>query len=62
MAKQPRRKQKDMHQSGFLVRLPEAYRGPLEELKAATGCPLAVSVRRAVRAYLKEHGKTPPEE
>lgn len=50
----------DQHTSGFLVRLPTAYRAKLRELKDRTDVPIAASVRRAVDAYLLAVGIEPP--
>jgi hypothetical protein len=60
MPKKPKRTQ-DRHASGFMVRLPEPYRAALQELKSQTDRPLSAMVRRAVDAYLKANGKTPPD-
>lgn len=59
--KKPKAKQPDAHRSGFLVRIPEAYRAKLEELKTKTDRPYTAAVRRALDAYLKEHGIQPPD-
>jgi predicted DNA-binding protein len=56
----PKKKPADQHKSGFLVRLPEAYRAKLQELKQKTDRPMAASVRRALDAYLKANGIEPP--
>jgi hypothetical protein len=53
-------KKKDNHKSGFLVRLPEAYRGLLQLLKQKTDRPITASVRRGVDKELKENGIEPP--
>lgn len=50
----------DKHASGFMVRLPESYRGPLERMKREHGRPITESVRRALDAYLKANGVDPP--
>lgn len=50
----------DQHKSGFLVRLPEAYRAKLQEHKDKTDRPFSVAVRKAVDAFLKENGIEPP--
>jgi hypothetical protein len=52
--------QKDQHRSGFLVRLPESYREPLQKLKALTDRPITASVRRGVDAELRANGIDPP--
>ena len=59
MAK-PKKPAKDQHKSGFLVRLPEEFRAPLEALKDKLGQPYTVAVQRALRAYLKANGVEPP--
>jgi hypothetical protein len=55
-----KKKTPDAHKSGFLIRLPEAYRPKLQEHKSKTGCPFSEAVRRAVDAYLKANGVAPP--
>lgn len=55
-----KKKTNDRHKSGFLVRLPEAYREKLHGLKEKTDRPVAAMIRRAVDAYLKENGVEPP--
>lgn len=56
-----KKKRTDEHKSGFLVRLPEVYRGLLLELKQQTDRPITAMVRRALDAYLKENGVEPPD-
>lgn len=51
---------KDQHKSGFMVRLPEAYREKLRELQAKTDRPFTSDVRRALDAYLTANGVAPP--
>ncbi len=51
---------RDQHTSGFLVRLPEAYRPKLLELKRKTDRPITANVRRAVDKELRENGIEPP--
>ena len=51
---------KDQHKSGFMVRLPEAYREKLAELKRKTERPYTTDVRRALDDYLKANGVEPP--
>lgn len=60
MSKKKPQGPKDQHKSGFLVRLPEAYRAKLQEHKDKTDRPFSVAVRRAVDAYLKGNGIEPP--
>jgi hypothetical protein len=50
----------DQHKSGFLVRLPVAYRALLQELKRKTDRPITASVRRGVDKELRENGIEPP--
>jgi hypothetical protein len=50
----------DRHKTGFLVRLPEVYRGKFLEHKLKTDRPIAAAIRRAADAYLKENGIEPP--
>lgn len=59
MAK-PKKPAKDQHRSGFLVRLPEEFRAPMEAAKAKLGQAYTVAVQRALRAYLKANGIEPP--
>lgn len=61
MPKKKPERSKDRHQSGFMVRLPEAYRAKLQEHKTKTGCPFAEAIRRAMDAFLKANGIEPPE-
>lgn len=58
--KKSRQGNKDLHTSGFMVRLPEQYREALRALKEKTDRPISVSVRRAVDAYLIQNGMEPP--
>ena len=55
-----KKKRIDRHKSGFLVRLPEEYREAIQELKADEDRTIAAIVRRALDAYLKASGRTPP--
>lgn len=50
----------DQHKSGFMVRLPEAYREKLKALKAITGRPYTTEVRWLLDARLREAGIAPP--
>lgn len=62
-AKSPKKsttRTEDRHRSGFMVRIPEAYKAGLQEIKAKTGCPFSEAVRRALDAYLKANGIQPP--
>lgn len=52
--------QKDAHTSGFMVRLPEAYRAALQKLKVLTDRPITACVRRGVDAELRANGIEPP--
>lgn len=62
MAKaKPKARKKDQHKSGFMVRLPEAYRALLHELSKKTDRPITASVRRGVDKELRENGIEPPE-
>jgi hypothetical protein len=60
MAKKKTERPKDQHRSGFMVRLPEAYRDKLAELKRSTERSYTVEVRRALDAHLKANGIEPP--
>lgn len=51
---------KDAHKSGFMVRLPEQYRPPLEQLKKKTRRTITVEVQLALDKHLKDEGLTPP--
>ncbi len=55
-----KKKAPDQHKSAFLIRIPEAYRGKLEELKRKTDRPYTAAVRRALDLYLEQNGITPP--
>ena len=61
MAKKPASKPADQHRSNFLVRLPEAYRPILEELKRKTGRPTTVEIQWALNAHLEKNGIELPE-
>jgi hypothetical protein len=51
---------KDRHQSGFVLRLPVAYRHKLKELKAKTRRAYTVEVQMALDLHLKKNGIDPP--
>jgi hypothetical protein len=53
-------KAKDQHKSGFLLRLPESYRKPLQELKRKTRRAMTVEVQMALDRHLRENGIAPP--
>lgn len=64
MAKKPKkpRQQEDMHQSGFLVRLPEVHREMLEQLKKKHRRPMTEEVQIALEKHYRDEGlKFPPE-
>jgi hypothetical protein len=46
----------DRHQSGFLVRLPEAFRGPLDELKAKHRRAITTEVQIALEKHFRDEG------
>ncbi len=50
---------KDQHKSGFMVRLPESYRGPLEELKKKNRRALTVEVQIALDKHFKDESVKP---
>jgi hypothetical protein len=54
-------KPKDQHKSGFLVRLPVAYRGKLEELRKTTRRPFTTEIQVALDAHMKANGVEPPD-
>lgn len=56
MAKKPK---KDQHKSGFLVRLPESYRPPLERLKAKNKRPITSEVQLALDKHFKDEDAKP---
>jgi predicted DNA-binding protein len=55
-----KKKQTDLHLSGFLIRLPEVYRDQLRKLKERTRRPMTEDVKIALEEYLKNHGLWPP--
>jgi len=60
----PRSKKKqpaDRHKSGFMVRLPESFRGALAELQRSTLRPATVEVQLALAAHLRAGGIDPPQ-
>jgi hypothetical protein len=50
----------DQHKSGFMVRLPEHYRGALTELKKRTRRPITQEVQLALEAHLTAAGVVIP--
>lgn len=54
------KKPKDAHKSGFMVRLPLAYRPALEALKAKNRRPITMELQIAIDAYLKTQGVPVP--
>jgi hypothetical protein len=53
---------KDQHKSGFMVRLPEAHREALEQLKKRTRRAITVEVQIALEEHYKREGVPfPPE-
>ena len=61
MAKTPKPKPKDQHKSGFMVRLPDAYRGPMATLKAKNRRPMTTELQMALDKHFKEEGIKPPD-
>lgn len=51
---------KDGHKSGFMVRLPEQYRPPLEQLRKKSKRPMTSEVQVALDKHFKDEGLTPP--
>ena len=60
MAKDPKKKAADQHKSGFMVRLPEAYRTLLEKLKLKNRRTVTMEVRIAIDKHLEGEGLKPP--
>lgn len=60
MAKKTDKPPEDRHKSGFMVRLPEAYRPPLERLKKKNRRPITSEVQIALDEHLKRQGEKPP--
>lgn len=60
--KEPKRAKgvEDEETTGVVLRLPEAYREKLQELKRKTDRTITVLVRRGVDAELKANGIEPP--
>jgi hypothetical protein len=50
----------DQHKSGFMVRLPEAYRPLMKRVKTEHGQPHTVAVVRALNDYMRKLGIEPP--
>ncbi len=50
----------DRHKSTFVVRLPEAYREVMKELKRKTRRPITAEVQIALDQHLKENGIKAP--
>lgn len=53
-------KPSDKHASGFMVRLPEAYRAKLAELKLKQRRPMTQEIQIAIDAHLRANGIEPP--
>lgn len=51
---------KDRHASGFVIRVPEAYREPMNKLKLKTRRNITVETQIALDRHLKENGIEPP--
>jgi predicted DNA-binding protein len=54
----PRSKPKDQHKSSFMVRLPEAYRERLAQLKARTRRPITAEVQLALDKHFRDEKVT----
>lgn len=60
MAKTPKSKTKDKHTSGFMLRLPGAYRAPMAALKAKNRRPMTTELQLALDKHFKDEGIAPP--
>jgi hypothetical protein len=55
-----KKKPGDKHKSGFMIRLPEAYRAPLSTLKTKNRRPTTTEVQIALDKHLQSEGVKPP--
>lgn len=49
-------KPKDQHKSGFMVRLPESFRAPLDTLKAKNRRPTTAEIQIALERHFQAEG------
>jgi hypothetical protein len=61
MAAKPKPAKKDKHKSGFMIRFPESFRGPLEELRRRNTRTMTLEAQRALLAYFQTEGVALPE-
>jgi hypothetical protein len=59
--KKPTSKPKDQHKSGFMVRLPESFRPPLEVLKAKNRRPTTTEIQIALERHFRAEGVLIPD-
>jgi hypothetical protein len=62
MAKNKKQNGGDRHTSGFMVRLPEAFRTQLQQMCAQTRRTMTVEIQIALEEYLAKSGLWPPQE